>query len=158
MAIMRHRRVREHRAAAQPATREQQLKLALARKELNVKLQQIGLEMRKVEKANEAIENLKAEVQEMMTALRIESAEFEEISAKFVEEWTQARREVDAHKLYNKLNERDFLSVVKVQMGALATVLSENEIDKLCTTTPKTRKGTKFVVERTKAAAGKKKK
>lgn len=149
------RRVRAGLANPKAAQADAAKRAAL--KDLNVQMQSIALELRKVEAANARIEELKGEVQALMDSLGLKEHEFQELIAKYTDEYTQPRRFVDPQKLYNKLNEKDFFAVVTVAIGKLEEVLSENEINKLAQQPKPQFKGTKFSIERTKAKAGKKK-
>ncbi|HGS7906820.1 TPA: hypothetical protein ACMFP1_002938 [Pseudomonas aeruginosa] len=154
MAIMRNPQVRRLRRPAATVEREDKAK---AEKELNTKLQLIAVELAKVEAATDAMEALRNRVGELLRTLGKSDHEFAGISAAWKDEMTRASREVDPHKLYNKLAEKDFFAVVKVSLGELGKVLTEDEIDAIAKTIPATKKGQKLVVERKKAAAGRRK-
>lgn len=99
-------------------------------------------------KAEAAIADRVAELEQTLTKAGIESHEFGDWAAYVKEQKTNATREVDPLKLYNKLSEKDFFACVKVSLTELAQVMTESEINAIAKVTPSKVKGKKFVVER----------
>ena len=160
MARIRNAGVREVRGVA--ARRHRPVRRVDATKEttdaLNALLHEVSTEMRKIDKANERIEQIKEEVGPLLNTLGKESHEFEDMVAKIVKKMTQRSRVVDPMKLYNKLPEKDFFPCVKVQLEALKNILTDPEIDKIAKITEPQQVGTELKIERAKKAAGKSKK
>lgn len=164
MAIMRNRRVREQRVEATTGPRvrrqrnasEQMVARRTAEKDLHHELETIGKEMLKIDALQEQIEERKARCQELMKSLGILRADYMGIEASEVEEWTKPQRVVDPKTIYSKLSEKDFLQVITVNLTKLGTLMTDNEIEKIAKKEKAQLKGTKFVVKRLGAKAGKK--
>lgn len=87
-------------------------------------------------------------LQTTMKQVGMETHEYGDWIAYYKEQKSNTSREVDPHKLYNKLSEKDFFACVKVSLTELATVMTESEINAIAKVIPGQVKGKKFTVER----------
>lgn len=166
MAVIRHQRrinVREARAeAATPTTATRVARPARVTRTVSVTpavdtaMQAIALNMKKIEDLQQENLRLKSEVEALMLQGNLTTHDYKELRALFKDQYTSRQRFIDPQKLYNTLKEKDFFACIKVQMEPLSKVLSENEINKIAKTTEPVKKGTEFIIERTKQKATKK--
>lgn len=162
MALVRNARrinVREARAetatarVARPARPTRTVSVTPA---VDDAMQAIALNMKKIEDLQQENARLKSEVEALMRKGELTTHDYKELRALFKDQYTSRQRFIDPQKLYNVLKEKDFFACIKVQMEPLSQVLSENEINKIAKVTEPVKKGTDFIIERTKQKATKK--
>lgn len=125
--------------------------------DINTRMQSIADSEREIANQLELIEANKKEIEALMTAAKLEQHEFLGYVAEWVETKTNASTEVTVEAARKAIrNDKDFFSVLKVQMGPLGKVLSENEIKAISKVTPGQVTGKKFQVIVPKKKAGKK--
>lgn len=125
---------------------------------MELAMHEVETRLAEIDRLKEEIAAFSGEVETAMTALEMQEHQFLSMRAKLEDEYGNAVREVSVESVYNKLPEKDFFKVVKVQMGALKEHMSENEINRISKTTPGKYKGKKFTLERVSAKAGRGKK
>lgn len=135
------RRFRAHDQRKETAKAESRKKLD----DVFAAIEELEAEKSKIEVGiSENVERL----QTLMKQAGLEVHEYADWIAYYKEQKTNTSREVDPHKLYNKLSEKDFFACVKVSLAELATVMTETEINAIAKVTPGQVKGKKFTVER----------
>lgn len=128
----------------------------LVTKQLDTLLQSIATLQQEIENAAQERVDLEKQVEKLMRGNKIKEHEWGELVARIVDVYSRTSKEVDPQKLYNKLNEKDFFSCVKVQLTELAKIMSEKEIEKIATIEHSKKTGDKFEIIRPKKKVSKK--
>lgn len=124
--------------------------------DINERMQLIANAERDIAAKLEEIETAKSEIENLMTAAKMKTHEHLGYVAEFIETKTNEKKDVSVEAARKALkSDKDFYSVLKVQLGALGDVLSEREINAIATVTPGKVTGTKFQVVVPKKKAGK---
>lgn len=149
---MSERIIRRTRAVARGALRQENTVLA----DINERMQSIAQKRLEMASALEDIDTLEREVEGLMKTAKMNEHEAYGLLAQFVEVKTNDKREITPAQLHKVLpKQADFDACVKVQLGALSTFLTEQEISKLGTFTAGKVTGTKFQIIQPKAKVGK---
>lgn len=144
--------IRRTRVVARGALRQESTHLG----DINQRMQLIAETEAEIRAKLETIEAAKSEVEDLMKAAKITSHEHLGLVAEWVETKTNSSTEVTVESARKAIrNDKDFFSVLKVQMGPLGKVLSENEIKAISKVTPGAVTGTKFQIVQPKKKAGK---
>jgi len=145
--------IRRTRTVARGVLRQEPTHLG----DINQRMQLIAEAEAEIRKTLEAIETAKAEVEDLMKAAKLTTHEHLGLIAEWVETKTNSSTEVSVEAARKAIrNDKDFFSVLKVQMGPLGKVLSENEIKAIAKVTPGQVTGKKFQIMQPKKKAGKK--
>lgn len=119
-------------------------------------MQEVEKLLTQLDQVEGKISTYRDRVEKAITELGLTEHIFGSMVAKNVDSYSNATTEVPVAAVYNKLPEKDFLTVVKVQMGSLRQLLSEAEIKRIAKVTPGKLTGKKFTLERVKSEAKKK--
>lgn len=125
-------------------------------KQLDELLQSIAKLQLEVDEATQRKVDFEKQVEKLMRGYKIPKHEWGELVAQIVDTFSRTSKEVDPQKLYNKLNEKDFFSCVKVQLTELAKIMSEKEIEAIATIEHSKKTGDKFEIVRPKKKVSKK--